>query len=99
MANDPGAETICDALLAPEPGAVTFEITRRLVSGGLAVTDAAVREAMRVAFAELKMVLEPGGAVAAAALLSGAVDGTGPVCVVLSGGNVEPALFAEIVAG
>ena len=98
--NRPGASSICDALLAPMPGAITFEVNRRLLAGGLVVDDTAVLDAMRAAFLELKIVVEPGGAIALAAALSGALDCRGrTVLVVLSGGNVDPARFAEALAG
>jgi threonine dehydratase len=94
------ASSICDALLMPEPGRLTFEITRRLVGEGLAVTDDEVRAAMRFAFSELKLVVEPGGAVALAAVLARKVDVRGRVAaVVLSGGNVDAELFAAAIAG
>jgi threonine dehydratase len=90
--------SICDALLAPMPGEITFEITRRLVGEGVAASDDEVRNAMRFAFHELKLAIEPGGAVALAALLAGKVDAVGKnTVVVLSGGNVDPHLFASIV--
>jgi threonine dehydratase len=79
----------CDALLTPTPGELTFSINRRLLAGGLAVTDDQVRAAMQFAFEHLKLVVEPGGAVALAALLAGHFDARGlTVGVVLSGGNV-----------
>lgn len=97
--NAADARSICDALLAPEPGAMTFAINRQTLAGGLAVTDAEVRAAMRFAFAELKLVVEPGGAVALAALLAGKLDvGGQTVGIVISGGNVDPGLFAAIIA-
>ena len=96
----PGATSICDALLAPEPGELTFPINRRLLAGGLSVSDDEVREAMAFAFARLKIVAEPGGAVALAAALSGKVPTRGrTTAVIVSGGNVDPDLFAEIIAG
>jgi threonine dehydratase len=92
--------SICDALLAPTPGEITFEITRRLVGEGVAVSDDEVRDAMRFAFQELKLAVEPGGAVALAALLSGKVEATGKnAVVVLSGGNVDPEMFASVIRG
>jgi threonine dehydratase len=98
LANAPEAKSICDALLVPTPGELTFPINQRLLSGGLAVTDDEVREAIRFAFSALKLVVEPGGAVALAALLSGRISVRGKcVAVVLSGGNVDPDLFASII--
>lgn len=89
--------SICDALLAPTPGEITFAITQRLVGDGLAVTDDEVRAAMAFAYRELKLVLEPGGAVALAALLAGKADAAhGNVVVVLSGGNVDATLFRSV---
>lgn len=83
--------SICDALLAPTPGAIGFEVNRRLVAGSERVTDDEVRAAMRYAFETLKLVVEPGGAVGLALVLAGRAPGTGPLVVVLSGGNVDPA--------
>ena len=89
--------SICDALLAPSPGEITFEIARNHLAGSL-VASAEVREAIRFAYHELKLVLEPGGAIGLAALLSGRHRAAGrTTAVVLSGGNIDPALFAEIV--
>src|SRR5262245_415090 len=83
--------TICDALMAQTPGELTFEINRVLVGDGAAVSDQEVATAVAFAFRELKLVVEPGGAVALAALLAGKIDVRGKVAVaVLSGGNVDP---------
>jgi threonine dehydratase len=83
--------SICDAILTPQPGNLTFPIMQKLCGAGISVTDQDVLRAMAVAFRELKIVLEPGGAVAlAAALYQGGSD---PVIVVASGGNVDPAMF------
>lgn len=88
--------SICDALLSPEPGVLTFAIAKATLAGALAVTDDEVRAAMRYAFAELKLVVEPGGATALAAVLSGKLPAEGrTIAVVLSGGNVDPQLFAD----
>jgi len=93
------ASSICDALLAHTPGRLTFPINLALTGPGLSVTDAEVREAMRVAFRHLKLVVEPGGAVALAAVLSQRVETRGRVTVVVvSGGNVDEELFAEVQA-
>jgi len=95
LANPAGSRSICDALLVPSPGELTFELNRRLLAGGLVAGDAEVRQALAFAFRHLKLVVEPGGAVALAALLAGAFDARNrTVAVVLSGGNVDPALFA-----
>ena len=91
--------SICDALLSPSPGKITFEINRELVGEGLTATDEEVGRAVAFAFRELKLVVEPGGAVALAALLAGKLDVQGKVAVaVLSGGNVDPELFYKLVA-
>lgn len=90
--------SICDALLSTEPGVLTFALARERLAGGLAVSDAEVRAAMRYAFGVLKLVVEPGGAVALAALLSGKIEARGrTVAVVLSGGNVDPELYASAI--
>ena len=93
------AGSICDALMSPTPGVTTFAIARSHIAGGLVVSDEEAREAMRFAFRELKLVVEPGGAVALAAVLSGklAVKGR-TIAVLLTGGNVDPEQFASIIA-
>ena len=91
------ARSICDALQAHTPGALTFEINRRLLGRGYVVSDDEVREAMRFAFRHLKLVVEPGGAVALAAVIAGRVATQGRVtAVVISGGNVDYRLYADI---
>ncbi len=97
--NAADASSFCDALLAPMPGELAFSIMRDLVSGGLVVEDSAVEEAMIDAFEHLKLVAEPGGAVALAAVLSGAYQAASrTVVVVISGGNVDAGLFSEVLA-
>jgi len=94
---DPEARSICDALLTESPGRLTFGLMQRLVAGGLVVTDQEVRAAMRFAFRNLKIVAEPGGAVALAAVLSGKIDTADKTtAIVISGGNVDAELFASI---
>ena len=91
--------SICDALLAATPGELTFEMAKRHLAGGLSVTDEEAKAAVRFAFRELKLVVEPGGAVSLAAILARKLPIEGKtVAAVLSGGNVDPALFAEIIA-
>ena len=92
--------TICDALLPPQPGDLTFAINKAFVAGGLSVTDDEVRTAMRFAFENLKLVTEPGGVVALAALLAGKIDAKGRnVGLIITGGNVDASLFADVLKG
>ena len=91
--------TICDALMARTPGELTFAINRTLIGEGVVASDEEVAAAVAFAFRELKLVVEPGGAVALAALMSGKLDVAGKIAVaVLSGGNVDPELFYRLVA-
>ncbi len=94
--NPADARSICDALLAPSPGELTFAINRERLAGALLVSDDQVLDAMASAFQHLKIVAEPGGAVAMAAVLSGAIALNGRTAVaVCSGGNVEAGLFKQ----
>ncbi|MBK1635193.1 threonine ammonia-lyase [Rhodovulum adriaticum] len=88
------AGSICDAIITPSPGQITFPIMQRLCGPGLAVTEDEALRAMAAAFLRLKIVLEPGGAVALAAALyhPDRVSGEA-VIAVASGGNVDPDLF------
>lgn len=95
----PAARTICDALMALMPGEMTFAINSKLLARGVTASDAEVGAAVAFAYRELKLVVEPGGAVGLAALLAGRLDVAGKnVVIVLSGGNVDADLFAELVA-
>ena len=97
--NDKVSCSICDALLAQSPGKLTFEINRALIGAGVSASDAEAGDAVAFAFHELKLVVEPGGAVALAALLTGKIDVRGKVAVaILSGGNIDPELFSRLVA-
>lgn len=97
LTHAPATGTICDALMTDRPGELTFPINRRL-AGVLTVTDAEVAEAVRYAFRTLKLVVEPGGAVSLAALLTGKISSQGKTtAIVLSGGNVDPVLFSAII--
>jgi threonine dehydratase len=88
----------CDAILTRAPGEITFPVMARLCEPGVVVSEAETRAAMRLAFERLKVVAEPGGAVAlAAALFHGPELGEGPVIATISGGNVDRALFAEVL--
>lgn len=94
--NDPAARSICDALLAPTPGEITFAINSRLLAGGVVASDDEVKRAMAIAFQYFKLVVEPGGAVGLAAVLHGRVEIAGrTVAVVASGGNVDIATYRD----
>ena len=94
--NDRSSGGFCDAIITPAPGELTFPIMHRLCGPGLVVSDDEVRRAMALAFLRLKVVAEPGGAVAlAAALLHPQEIAGDAVVVVISGGNADPAVFAE----
>ena len=90
--------TIADGLQADAPGELTFEVNRRLVDEVVTVTDAEILDAMAFLFDRMKLVTEPSGAVGVAALIAGRVEANGsPVGVVVSGGNVGVARFAELL--
>jgi threonine dehydratase len=96
LANPPEARTICDALMSSPCGALPFELMREHLAGGLAVSDDEVLAAMAWAFRVLKLVVEPGGAVSLAAVLAGKLPLEGRnTAIVLSGGNVDPEMFAR----
>ena len=95
----PSGRTICDALMAPMPGEITFAVNNALGVRGVVVSDAEVGAAVKFAFTELKLVVEPGGAIALAALLAGRIEAGGKtVAIVLSGGNVDADLFAKLIS-
>jgi threonine dehydratase len=95
VANAPGARSICDALMSPSPGVLNFALMQRLLAGGVVVSDAEVTQAMAWGFRHLRLVIEPGGAVALAAVLAGRLPLAGrTTAIVISGGNVDPAIFA-----
>ena len=96
--NPPGAGSVCDAILTPAPGRLTLPVLARLAGPGLVVGDADALRAMVLAFAHLRIVLEPGGAVALAAALFCGAETPGPVIAVATGGNVDPGLFARAIA-
>jgi threonine dehydratase len=91
--------TICDALMAAIPGEITFAVNSRLLSGAIAASDEEVGRAVGFAFRELKLAVEPGGAIGLAALLAGRLDIAGKtVVILLSGGNVDADLYAKLIA-
>ena len=91
---DPAARSICDAVVTPAPGEMTFAINSTTLAGGFGVDDELVLRSMATAFRHLKLVIEPGGAVALAAALDGRLPaGAGCVVAVASGGNVDAEMF------
>lgn len=100
VANAPGTRSICDAILTPAPGVLTFALGKRLLSGGLVVSDAEVRAAMRAAFRYLRIVAEPGGAAALAVAVRGLPEAMRGqrVGVLVTGGNVDAAQFASVLS-
>jgi threonine dehydratase len=90
--------TLCDALQTPRVSPITFGILRNGDAKALSASEEAVRKAIRWAWERHQLVVEPGGAVALAVLLSGQAEPADGTVVVLSGGNIDPALHAEIVA-
>lgn len=98
LENKPGVNSICDALLVESPGSLTFAVNNRLLAGGLTASDSAVRNAVRILAQELKLVVEPSGAIAFATILEGNYDPEGKtVGVLLTGGNVDPEAYREII--
>jgi threonine dehydratase len=96
----PVPDTIADGQRTTSPGALTFPIVKRLCAGILTVSDDELRAAMCFAFERLKLVMEPSGASALAALLAGRIDVAGKrVGVIVSGGNVDALAYAAILAG
>jgi threonine dehydratase len=99
LKNPSASGSLCDALLAPMPGVASFAINRSRVTRGLTLSDAEAMAAVAFAARELKLVVEPGGAVALAALLQGKAELKGKIVVgVLSGGNIDPDILARALA-
>jgi threonine dehydratase len=100
VAIKPTGRSLCDALESPAPGEITFPMLKKNLAGAVDVTDPEVTDAMRYAFGALKLVVEPGGSAGLAALLAGKIAVQGKtVGLVLSGGNVDPDLFAKVIRG
>ncbi|MEZ5927488.1 MAG: threonine/serine dehydratase [Parvularculaceae bacterium] len=96
---DISRRTLCDALASPAPGELTLPIMARRVSAGASITDDEVQAAVAYAFKYLKLVVEPGGAVALAAVLTGKIPAAGrTIGLTLSGGNIDPSLYAQILS-
>ncbi len=98
VTNSVGQRTICDAIMTPTPNSLTFPINLDLLSGGLVTSDEEVRAAMLFVFEHFKMVVEPGGAVGIAAVLSKRIDITGKtIATVATGGNIDPNRYFRIL--
>jgi threonine dehydratase len=99
LGNAAATGSVCDAILTPRPGALTFPVLERLAGPGLAVSDDEALEAVALAFRHLHVVLEPGGAVSLAAALfrPEAIEGEAVICVA-SGGNVAPEVFCRAIS-
>jgi threonine dehydratase len=91
--------TICDCLLAPAAQEINLAVLRERAQPGLCVSDAEIREAMRFAFTRLRLVVEPGASAALAAVLTGQVPVDAGSVIMVTGGNVDPAAFAEVLTG
>ncbi|MEZ5708882.1 MAG: threonine/serine dehydratase [Blastomonas sp.] len=98
VAND-APPTICDALKTPLVSALTYDILKEAGADALSVSDAEVRTAMRFAYQRLRLVLEPGGSVALAAVLAGKVEVDDRSVIILSGGNVDPDVYGDAIRG
>ena len=91
--------SICDAIMTPQPGHLTFAINKQLLSGGAVITDRDALRAIATAFKHLKIVIEPGGAAALAAVLTGQYPrGSSTVVAVASGGNIDPKMFQRALS-
>jgi threonine dehydratase len=91
--------TLCDALMTPRVSPLTFDVLYDRGARGVAVSEVETKAAMRFAYRELELTIEPGGAVALAAVLAGKIALGKTPLIILSGGNVDPALFADIMSG
>ena len=93
------AGSICDAIIAPSPGEIGFEINKELLHSGFVVTDDEALAAIKFAYEELKLVVEPGGAVALACALKHGREWEGEtVAIILSGGNIDPEVFIRAIS-
>jgi threonine dehydratase len=100
VANAPGSVSICDALMSPTPGALTFPVHQALLAGALSASDADILKAMKFAATRLKLVIEPGGASSlACALLNRDKFRGKTVAIVASGGNADPDMLKRALDG
>tara|TARA_Y100000590_G_C15711057_1_gene1010290 strand:- start:1615 stop:2598 length:984 start_codon:yes stop_codon:yes gene_type:complete len=98
ISNKNNSSSICDALLVPKPGDITFSINKKILTKGLSVSDLQVKKTIKYLSEELKLKVEPGGAVAAASILSRKINiKQKKVVVVLSGGNIDYEIFRKII--
>lgn len=98
LANPKGQRTICDAIMTPTPGELTFSINRELLASGVTASDEEVRGAMRFAYEHFKIVTEPGAVVGLAAILNGQVPVEGrSIATVVTGGNIDAHRFATLL--
>ena len=96
--NDLSTKSLCDSLLAPTPGKLTFSIIKELVNNCVTVTDKDIKDAMKLILNELKLIVEPGGAAGLAALINGKVKARGKnIVIIISGSNVSPDLIKTII--
>ena len=96
-ANKPGFQSICDAIITPQPGQLTFPINLKTLSGGIVVEDQEVKNSIKILAEHIKIVVEPGGAVAATAALYKKIDLKNQIVVVMiSGGNIDLDIFRSL---
>lgn len=91
-------DTLCDAIMTPRVSPITYGILRDRHARAASVSDAEVGDAIRFAWTEHQLIVEPGASVGLAALLAGKIESRDDTVVVLSGGNIDPALHARIIA-
>ena len=98
MVNKKSAKSICDALLASQPGKITFPINKKILTGGFSVSDYEVKKTIIQLSENIKIIAEPGGAVAAAALLNNKIEiKHKTIVVMISGGNIDSNLYSRII--
>ena len=97
ISNKHGFESICDAIITPQPGNITFPLNLKVLAGGIVVKDEEVKNSIKVLAEHLKIIVEPGGAVAATAALTKKIDMKNKtVVVMISGGNIDLDMFANL---